>query len=142
MTSEVFSLILLTLTGVLLGLCYDIVRAIRRAISFNIVFIWISDFLYWIVATCTIAYMLLITDDGIISTYEICGLILGAILYYNTLSRLILKIFGYVFAKIIKIFKLFLQILLTPVRFLYKILIGRNVNEQISKTSAKKTGTL
>ncbi len=142
MASEVYSLIVLTLTGFFMSLCYDILRAIRRAISFNMVFIWISDFLYWIFVCISVAYVMLVTDDGIISAYEICGIIIGGYFYYITISKYTVKLLSIVFKKIIKIICLFLKIVLTPIRFLYKILMRGNVDEQIDKTSAKKEGTV
>ncbi len=142
MAGEVYSLIAITLTGLFMSLCYDVLRAIRRAISFNILFIWISDFIYWIFACVLVAYIMLVTDYGKINAYEICGMIIGGCFYYATVSTYIIKLLTVVFKKIIKIISLFFKILLTPIRFLYKILMRGNVDEQIDKTSAKKESTI
>ena len=142
MASEVYSLIALTLTGLFMSLCYDILRALRRAISFNMVFIWISDFLYWVFVCAFVAYIMLITDDGKINAYEICGMIIGGYFYHITISNYTVRLLSIVFKKITKIITLFFKIVLTPVRFLYKILIRGNVDEQIDKACAQKEGTL
>ncbi len=142
MASEVYSLLALTFTGFFMGLCYDTLRAIRRTVSFNMLFIWISDFLYWIFVCGFVAYIVLLTDDGRINIYEICGIIIGTILYYNTISTFIVKLLSLIFKKILKIICLFFKIVLTPIRFLYKILIRGNVDEQSNKTSAEEKGTL
>ncbi len=142
MAREVYSLLALTLTGFFMSLLYDVLRAIRRTVSFNMLSIWISDFLYWIFVCGFIAYIMLITDDGRVNVYEICGIIIGAVLYYNTISTFIVKLLSLVFKKTLKIICLFLKIVLTPIRFLYKILIRGNVDEQSNKTSAEKEGTL
>ena len=90
MNYEVFVLLMMVASGAILGVIYDIVRAVKSAMLCGTKARAVSDFLYWVFAALFIAYMLLVTNDGIIRAYEFCGIILGAILYFFTLSRWIL----------------------------------------------------
>ena len=118
MNYEVFVLLMMVASGAILGVIYDIVRAVKSAMLCGTKARAVSDFLYWVFAALFIAYMLLVTNDGIIRAYEFCGIILGAILYFFTLSRWIFGGTEFILENILKI-------LLTPLQFLDKILVDR-----------------
>ena len=123
MNYEVFVLLMMVASGALLGVIYDSVRAIKLFIPFGRKVAIVTDFLYWVFVTLFVAYMLLVTNDGIIRAYEFCGIILGAVLYFFTVSRWILWLFKFILGNILKIFDFIFKILLTPLRFLDKILV-------------------
>ena len=87
MNYEVFVLLMMVASGAILGVIYDIVRAVKSAMLCGTKARAVSDFLYWVFAALFIAYMLLVTNDGIIRAYEFCGIILGAILYFTSLPQ-------------------------------------------------------
>lgn len=125
MNYEVFVLLMMVASGAILGVIYDIVRAVKSAMLCGTKARAVSDFLYWVFAALFVAYMLLVTNDGIIRAYEFCGIILGAILYFFTLSRWIFGGTEFILENILKIFQFIFKILLTPLQFLDKILVDR-----------------
>ena len=125
MNYEVFVLLVMVVSGAILGVIYDIIRAVKSAVLFGTKARAVSDFFYWVFAALFTAYMLLVTNDGIIRAYEFCGIIIGAILYFFILSRWIFGVTEFILENILKIFQFIFKILLTPLQFLDKILVSR-----------------
>lgn len=140
MNHDIFMLVFMSIWGAAASMCYDILRALRRAVKHSMAAIWITDFLYWCMAAVMTAYWILVFNDGKLRVWIFCALIIGVILYFFTVSRWILALFSAIFENILKIFRFIFKILLTPVQFLYKILIEKKSgriarqNEEGSKT--------
>lgn len=113
MTRECAAFLGMCAVGAGAGLLFDIFRAVKRAA--NIKKAAAADALYWIIMTAAVWYAFLYLMDGSIRGFEIFGLLLGVFLYFMLLSSVVLKIF-------VNLFKFFFKILLTPARFLYKII--------------------
>lgn len=75
--------------------------------------------------------------------YQILSIVLGAILYILTVKTAVYKILYIIFENIFKILHLFFKILLTPARFLYKMIrVGFytiTVGKKGDGTNAEKT---
>lgn len=79
------------LHGILLALAYDILRALRRAFAHNLAAVSAEDFFYWMLAGFLTFGLIFLKTDGVIRGYVVVGIGIGALLYHNSCSALILK---------------------------------------------------
>lgn len=110
--------------GVAAGIMFDIMRALRSGFSSGRVLTNIIDTLFWIFAGGVTVYLLVRFNDGILRMYEFLGMFLGGFLYFCTFSMFIKKLFELIFKILHKFIILICKIVLTPLVFLYKILLG------------------
>lgn len=109
--------------GILCSVIFDFFRALRRNVKMNTVCVLISDILFWLSSTLITAFCVFFINGGILRTFVICAFIIGGILYFFILSRIIFPVFSKIIEIICHFINLFLKILLTPLRFSYKIIL-------------------
>ncbi|MCE5287245.1 MAG: spore cortex biosynthesis protein YabQ [Pelosinus sp.] len=91
LASQAGIFVLTLATGAGLAVLFDVYRVIRRQCRFRTVLTYIGDFIYWVIATCIAFGMLLASNGGEIRLYVFIGLLSGAVLYYQLLSRYVIK---------------------------------------------------
>ncbi|SHK07519.1 spore cortex biosynthesis protein YabQ [Anaerobranca californiensis DSM 14826] len=104
--------------GVILGIIFDIYRFLVPTQKVKGIVQYILDFLFWIVVIVTTFVVLIFANYGEVRLYLIMGMTLGFILYFKTLSKLVIKILTFIRTTIIKIYKFIyklLLILLSPI---------------------------
>ncbi len=110
------------LCGAIIMVAHDIFSVFIENENYSILVCNVFDALFVTCATSIMIFIMLSVSNGYIRFYEFVGAFIGASLYKCTLSSL----FKYLFSKILYgffgIFQLFLKILLTPIRFMYKIM--------------------
>ena len=109
--------------GIFCGIVFDFFRAIRKNIKMNTAFVFITDVLFWILVTLISAFCVFYINDGLLRTFVICAFIIGSVLYFFTFSRIIFFLFCKIIEIICHFINLFLKILLTPLKFSYKIIL-------------------
>lgn len=108
------------LAGILCSCIFDILRALRATFNQGTVLVGISDIIFWIVS-CIICFATVYSkNNGELRIYQFAAIIISSFIYFLTASPLIKRLFVNFFRFIRFIFK----ILLTPVNFLYKILLN------------------
>ena len=107
MEQEFLLLLKLFLTGIFLGLLYDCLRIWRSVMTNSRFWIDLQDLIYWSSAGLFVIYM---ENNGQIRVYALAGMAAGALFYYATISRWIVRLFGFLLLKIVTLF----GILLTP----------------------------
>lgn len=123
MSGEVYALAATTLCGAGAVMLFDMMRAVRCQVKQNRALVFCEDLLFWIICIVAVWKCLWHFNDGEIRFFEAAGFAIGALLYFLVLGELFFVIFKVIFKNIFKIVKLIFQILLTPPRFLYKILL-------------------
>lgn len=87
----------------------------------------LCDMLFYIIVTASTAFLFMscwyLHNMLIIRFYIFTGVILGAVIYFLSADWVVKPIFSVIFEKIFKIMNIFLKILLTPTRFLHKIIV-------------------
>lgn len=136
MNSETYALLATTLCGAGAVMLFDMMRAIRHSIKQNRVLVFFEDLLFWIICIFAVWKCLWYFNDGELRFYEAAGFAIGALLYILLLQKLFFGVFKVIFKNIFKFTHLIFQILLTPLRFLYKILLV----PLCSKMRVRKTG--
>lgn len=78
-------------TGVLLVFAYDLLRILRRVFKHGTILTGLEDFLYWCVTAFVIFCMIYEKNNGAIRGFAIAGILLGVILYHESVSGYIVK---------------------------------------------------
>ena len=94
----------------------------------------VLDIMFWTVVTVFFCYSLWVTVNLRIRFFEFIGVGIGAFFCYITLGKCLCFIFTGILSIFLKIIQFILKILLTPCKFLYKILVEE-------KNVKKKKGT-
>ena len=122
MTDDFFIFLYSCLSGALIFLFCDIVSVTLRQKTCSLLVINICDGICVIVACAIMIFVTFSVTRGIVRAFEFFGALLGAVLYKLTLSRLFRAVFCKITDGILTFFKFFLKILLTPLRFMYKMI--------------------
>ena len=117
-TAELYSFGVVTAGAVCIFLLFDFFREMLRVFCLGKKLCIVADVIFWCITLIFMWICLLAADNGRLRGYQLAGCILSGIIYFLTLSSVI----RFVFKNFFKIIKFFLKILLTPARFLYKIL--------------------
>lgn len=123
---QLLCLIAFTVTGIVIGVLFDIFRILRKSFKTADWLTTLQDILFWILAGFVILFSIFKFNNGEIRSYIFVGIALGVLIYMLTLSKYIVKysviiikfikkIVSYPINLILKIFKLFI---IKPVKFL------------------------
>lgn len=117
--AELFEFLVFCLVGSLSSFLFDTLRALDFFKKTGVVVCFLKDLVYWIIITLTVFLICLKYTDGEIRLYMMLGIFAGACLYFNTVSKYVLKILYFLF-NILK--KTFYSILLYPMIFVLKLI--------------------
>ncbi len=128
--------------GVVFGVLFDVMRAVRCGFGAGKLITNITDALFITASGVAVVYLLIRFNDGILRMYEFAGIFLGGFLYFFTVSTFIRRIFDAIFKILSKFIQLIFKIVLTPTIFLYKILLGlfKRVSILLMKKRKRKDG--
>lgn len=111
------------ISGMIIGILYDIFRIIRKSFKISDIHTYIEDVFFGILLGIFLIYLLFINYQGKIRLYMIFSLLIGIIVYEKVISKFFIKIN----VKILQTFKLVIkktiQILLFPLHYTLKIFI-------------------
>ncbi len=118
---QLFNLLAFTITGVSIGILFDIFRITRRSFKTPDFITYIEDIIFWILTGVILLFTIFTFNNGELRIYIFIGLIFGLCLYILTLSKYFIKIS-------VKILNFIKKILYTPIRmivnFIKKFIIG------------------
>lgn len=103
--NQAYLFIVFSLTGIAIGLLFDIFRASRKNIKINDIIIYIEDILFWILSGFIVLYNIWYFNDGEIRLFMFLGIILGVLIYMLILSNLIINILTWIISPIVKLVK-------------------------------------
>lgn len=132
---EIFSFFASVILAVLIGIIYDLFRALRKRILKSS----LCDILMWIVISNLVVWTWFFAFSGKLRWYMFFGVFFSGTIYFLTLSRYVYFLLHFLVDKICCIIGVIFKILLTPFRFLCKI-IGVYIGRLKSKFSKKVEG--
>ena len=124
MTREVWVLFGMCACGVFCSVLFDAFRGAHYVLKKHDVIVIISDVIYWVAVCATVIFSLWFLNNGEIRGYEFAGLILGAVLYFLTVSAYVYTFFLTINLIFVKIIGYIYKILFTLFTFLYKITVA------------------
>ena len=104
------------LTGIVIGVLFDIFRILRRSFKTWDIVTYIQDFIFWILTGVILLYSIFTFNNGELRAFVFIGILLGITLYILLISKYFIKIA----VKIILIIK---KILFYPINFIKKHII-------------------
>ncbi len=107
--------------GAACGVFYDVLRALRKLIDHRPAVVHLEDGIFWLWVVLLVFYVMQ-SQGGEIRFFVVTGTILGMVLYFFTLSRLILPAFLWLFAFIGQVVFETVKILLFPIKKLVGLL--------------------
>ena len=132
MSGQAWLFLFTVITGFVIGFIYDIFRILRKTIPHSYLMVQLEDILYWICVSLLMFYFMLHRNYGEIRLFSIAGAALGGVLYFLTLSPVIIK----VSVAVIGFFKRIILFLLDPIKWFCKILL-KGVRAIKQKTKRK-----
>lgn len=136
---QLYSLVIFAISGIAIGIFFDIFRILRKSFKTPDVVTYIEDAIFWILSGVFFLFVLFKFNNGQIRSYVIIGLALGILLYMFTISRHFIKIS----VSIINILK---KVIMYPIKLILNILrkilkpfsfIVINVRKYFNKLSDK-----
>jgi len=107
------------LMGLGAGMLYDAIKIFRLIIPHKKVFSEAEDGFYWIGCALFVASFMLENNSGEIRFFSVAAFFMAMGLYSVTLSPLIMRISESIVCLLKKLFLLFLEIILTPLRLVF-----------------------
>ncbi len=108
--------------GFVIGIIYDVFRIIRKIIKHKNFFTQVEDFIFWVVVTFIMFYLMLNNNYGEIRFFSVGGALLGMLLYFLTLSRIVIPASLTIANFVGKVIITALNIILFPIKVILKIL--------------------
>jgi spore cortex biosynthesis protein YabQ len=104
--------------GAVIGLIYDFFRIFRKTTPHKGIFIQLEDMLFWLTATGLFFYFMLNENYGEIRFFSILGIALGMVLYFATVSVLIVRLSVILINFMKRVVSAAIKIVLLPVKLL------------------------
>ena len=133
MKNQVYIIIAFFTAGICIGTIFDMFRVSRKSFKTPNLLIYIEDVLFWALAGGITLFVIGAFTDGQIRLYMILMQILGALIYFSTISKYFIKIN----TAIVLTIKKFLNIILNPLKKLVEILKKLQNLKKFSKKSGK-----
>lgn len=115
---QIYYFISTIITGLVVGVMFDIYRVIRGLNSPNKIMTAISDILFWILAAVTTFVVFLYTNNGDIRYYTFVGLLLGLYIYFKLISRRFINVLSSLVYFVFKFFRLLIIFIVYPIKIL------------------------
>jgi spore cortex biosynthesis protein YabQ len=128
MYDQIRLFVILTVFGAAAGVIYDLIRAIRRILRHSIITVQIEDLVFWLVFTISVMLVMLWENNAAVRFFSVVAPLIGMLLYFCTLSKLIISLFVYIFSAIIKVIMIILHIFCVPMEIVGKT-IGLFINK-------------
>ena len=95
-SSEVITFFAFIVSGMLGGVAFDLFRAIRKNFETSNVVVYIEDFIFWILLGAISLMTSYFVSDGQIRVYMLISMVMGAIIYFFSIGKLIYKVFDFI----------------------------------------------
>ena len=128
LSSQVIVFLEACLLGFLLGAVYDVFRIMRLAFPNGKILIFLEDVLYFAFITVVSFVFIVTVNGGVLRAFVLIGELLGAILYFFTLSIIIMKAAGWIIHCIKSIFLFLYRITIKPLYRFFCLLFKKCLN--------------
>lgn len=112
--NQLFCLLIFILTGLVIGILFDIFRILRKSFKTTDFITYLEDIIFWILTGCIMLFSIFIFNNGEIRSYVFIGIAIGIILYMLVISRFFIRIS-------VNIIKFIKRILSYPIKLIKNI---------------------
>lgn len=128
--NQAYLFLVFSITGVIIGVLFDLFRILRRTIKTSNIITYIEDVLFWILTGFLILYNIWYFNNGEIRIFMFLGIIMGVLIYMLTLSNILIKIFSKIFQTIIKIIELPIKTIFAFFRKIFTRIVKNFTNKK------------
>lgn len=89
--NQLFCLGIFIITGISIGLLFDIFRILRKSFHTADWITYIQDVLFWILAGSMMLFSIFTFNHGEIRSYVFIGILIGVVIYMLAISKLVVK---------------------------------------------------
>lgn len=107
--------------GAVFALIYDMLKVSGRLVSDRSFFVVLKDVLFWLVVTVVMFAGCLKFNDGEFRFFMFVGVLLGALVYFKTISRFVVIVLGFIADCIKKTVTFMFGIFVFPLKLLLRI---------------------
>ena len=111
--NQLYIMICFVLTGIVIGILFDIFRIIRKSFKTSDIITYIHDFLFWILTGAILLFSIFTFNNGELRGYIFIGIILGIVLYILIFSKYFINFF-------VTIITFIKKIVSYPIKIIYK----------------------
>lgn len=112
---QIYSLLAFTISGIAIGIFFDIFRILRKSFKTPDIITYIEDIIFWIFSGLFFLFVLFKFNNGEIRAYIFLGLLFGVLIYIFTISKYFIKIS-------VTIINFIKKVLLYPIKIILNIL--------------------
>ena len=120
--SQLYSFLIYLISGIIIGIFFDIFRILRRSFHTPDIITYIEDILFWLFTGLFLILVLFKCSDGQLRFYNIIGLLTGVVIYILTVSKYFIKINVIIITFIKNIVYKIISFILYPIKFVLKII--------------------
>ena len=138
---EVRVFVLCAFSGVLCAFLYDMFKIVRRTLRVGAGLTFLLDFSFWICAALVMFGMLLFANHGQIRLFEGIAILLGAVVYFLSVSQVVVLCGTMLLSKVLKWMYCIVKIVLFPVWILNRYVfhpICQKIAKKIKKIRKKR----
>lgn len=129
LADQAYAITIIILGGAALGLLFDWYRVLRGLCKPGKAITWITDCLFWLLVTPIALFFLLVANWGELRLYSLVGLLLGLVLYWWLLSKIVISVLLTVFNALwrftLSIGRLVIFLVTLVPRLIYALFSGR-----------------
>lgn len=118
--SQLFLFFVFFVVGVVTALMFDTFRATGKVAFSGMFFFVLKDILFWIITTFLIFFICLKYNDGEIRFFMFLAVVLGALVYFKTVSKYVVAFLCLIIEFVKKIIFLVLKLMFMPLRLINK----------------------
>ena len=104
------------LTGITIGIVFDIFRILRKSFKTLDFITYIQDFIFWLLTGIILLFSIFTFNDGELRGYIFVGIAIGIILYILVFSKYIIKIVSSVIIFIKNIFSYLIKVIVNFIK--------------------------
>lgn len=119
--SQAYVFVIYILSGILIGIFFDIFRVYRRSFKTPDFITYIQDILFWVLTGIFLLFVIFKFNNGELRWYIFLGALLGTLLYMLIFSKHFIKINVAILTFIKNIFLKIWEIIMIPIRWIRKI---------------------
>lgn len=109
-TSELIAFLYFAIAGMISGCVFDLFRCKRRNFNTPNIVVCIEDMLFWFIIGVIALYTSYIASNGQVRIYMLISMVLGALIYFLTFSKLFYKVFEFLCRYIKRLLEMVLKV--------------------------------
>ena len=109
--NELMAFFYFTISGVISGFVFDLFRCKRKNFTTSNWLVYIEDLLFWMIIGGIALYTSYVACNGQIRVFMLISMLLGAMIYFLTFSKICYKVFETLCRYIKRLIEVFLKII-------------------------------